>query len=194
MRLISKRTRDSRCYFLARHAYAVIFRHLINILDVSSLFAETIITRPAKLSISFSASIYLLAYCAVFPFNGILIYDFIRRAGIYSICPDVSSEWQKKRGKKRNVKTKLVRGLSNRKVFPPLFVRKLVLPWRRSQLRSSAFGGWIEKEETEGKGTRLGETTPSFVITVQRYIFYSSVRERVAVESVGSNFSGLLAL
>jgi len=47
---------------------------------------------------------YLEAYCAVFPSNSILIYDFIRRAWIYSVCPDVSFKWQKRGKKKRNWK------------------------------------------------------------------------------------------
>lgn len=132
----------------------VIFRHLINFFDISSPSTGTIITQSVKIFISFFVSIYLEVYCAVFPFNNILICDFIRQTKI-GLLGYIFRIEKKGRKKKRNMKTKLVRGPSNRKVFPLLLVRKLALPWRRGQLCSSAFGGRIEKEETAKKGTRL---------------------------------------
>lgn len=93
--LICKRAMIHNILFWQFHT--VIFWHLINLSDISSPSIRTIITHTRwSFPYHFSHQ-YLEAYCAVSPFNGILIYDFIRRTRIYSICSDVSFEWQKKK-------------------------------------------------------------------------------------------------
>lgn len=123
-------------------------------------------------SISFFVSIYLEAYCTVFPFNSILIYDFIRRAGIYSVCPDVSSEWQK-RGKKEKRENETGERSFQQESFSATARAEIgvtVAPWPTSFFRVRRMD---RKRENCGEGNEVGETTSSFVITVQCYIFYA---------------------
>lgn len=154
----------------------VIFRRLINFFDVSSPSTEGIIMQSVKLPISFSRSIYLEAYCTVFPFNDILIYDFIRQAriGLLGCIFRIG----KKRGRgggrenetgERSFQRESFSGTARAEIgvtvtrWPTLFFRVRQTDRKRGDC---------------GKANEVGETALSFVITVQRYIFYELRWER----------------
>lgn len=97
-----------------------------------------------------------------------------------------------KRKKKRHVKTKLVRGgLSNGKVFPPLLVRKLVLPWRWANFVLPVDGKKKRRPQEREEEGWWNDTKFRHNCTTLHFFMRFCKREAVT-ESVGSNFSGLL--
>lgn len=181
-------TRDALSWQIIRK---VISRRLINFFDVSSPSTRTIIMQSVKLFISFSVSIYLEAYCAVFPFNDILIYGFIWQAGIgaaWMYLPNGEKREEKRETWKRNWWEVLSTGKFFRHCSGGNWRYRDAVDnfgLRRMEYRKRA-------DCREGNGVR-NDTKFRHNCTTLHFLC-ASVKERDrVVESVGSNFSGLLA-